>query len=683
MKTLFKNLINSKKKKAIIFGALPLIFALNILFIQATPSGSVNNPWSGYNSIVHREGEWVIKELVGTKTLSPKLAAETIFTLHNSLAEYMPDLIPRYEMVKDGVLRQPFVGEYSFEQLSPAAQINAETKMLDIIRRAESFAAKAWNVNGGKLSASEPISLPNGGYAMLDNLNNWGNFKFKSDGTPFKWFDPVAAIDPSDIGPEQFEGMKSAADSKLKTQLPIDNGEKLKIAEEPTATGARGLTSLKTFTFLSTAMAAAGVALIANDYKNQLNAATTSDQKYAAHFNFIISMGAVLGFSIGGAAVIALIAPSFPFIAAGATVGLVGLGAVGLGTHISATFNNDILAFWDKLANRQPTKIAADHPMYKTKIDYQQQSLQLQLKRMANTAGRAEVQFEDIARTSVLLDKSFNQRFYSPSTTAQSPYRSGVLLSDMRVKEMQLFDIYTDLSMGIGSKSKYTVDEMKSYSASLVKAAKLKNDLFTLQKSIGAAVYVPEDIEKKAIAKYERALTIQPIPEDNRLYIKLASARKTYSVPVPVVKGTLDLPIHGVAPVYFGSPIVYNGNPDLLDSTIQNDPGIEVQGGKKPGAKHWSITIVPETGPSKSFEGWYVPQPFAAADAGVVYERDSNTGALSPIPIMRPIVGAGTYDSLSNNTTVTYSPYYDQSPDSPVTPPTDDMPIDPPLPIGE
>lgn len=647
------------------FGAIvAAIFVLNLLFVNAgfpvdlPPQGS-SFIGKGYNSEVYKLDGFVYKLIHnnGTET------RDFLFQMHNSLAAQMPaGLIPPYEKIGSSTLRQAYADGYDFEHLNYSAKESAARNIQIIVDRYVGDASgKAWTESGASQPVERVYLLPNGSYGQID-ISHPGNFKFDASGKVLSWYDPVLVGDSFELTLTELKGGVPLTMPPA-TQLPIDNGEKLKIVPDPTATGANGLKSVQTFTFLNSVMAVAGVALIANDYRNQYNAATNDDQRRAAHSTFLKSVGVVVGFTIAtGAAVIGITALS-PFFGAVTAVSFLAVGSFGLGSHISATFNSDALDLWDRVSNKLLIKPDANHPSSQTLRDFQNQQLQLQLKRSANLEGRATVEFRDIARVAVLQDSSFKQVFYAMPNSAGKDFRPGTFLSDVRSKELDMFRRLVAIHQDIGSKKNSTQEEARRWFAEINKISVAELKAMQINTGIGINYY-PTFASAVVTNFYEATPQLLNQPSQYILnYLGSTGLDHTADITMPPflrtsfkpttegpATGTLVAPVRGISPSYYLNPILDKyGSADI--AKLFNEPGMLLKVGTRPSplpSKTSSITIRPASDVA-GVDCFDLPREIRFIGNGISIERNSDNtmDILNIAAEIQPSAGGSPYSSFS------------------------------------
>lgn len=652
----FRSFIKLRKVKVVSFFVLAII-GLNILFLNAGSGGSGDLPPpgsvyldKGHNSTVYRlEGD-VYKIVHNGDTVT----RDNLLKLHNSLAEKIGiNIIPPYQSVGNNTLRQTFVEGLSFEELSTGVRETARQNAIAIERIAGREAGKIWSGSNRAQPIDRIYTLEPGSYAQIDATNGFGNYKYNPDGSIKAWYDPVMIGNSGDLLDDELRGAKPV-NLPPKTNLPIDNGEALKIAQDPTATGASNLQSVKTFTFLTGAMGIAGFALILNDYVNQFNAASTDQQRQAAHTTFLQTVGILIGVTIVAGVVIA----TLPVTAgAAALVTFTGIGAVGLGSHIYATFGNDILALWDKQADRPPTKPDANHPLYAKLKSYQNQQLQLQLKRIANADNRSNIEFQDLARVAVLMDPDFQQKFVSAPNPANPQHRTGFMNVDLRQKELFAFRTMTNVYHEMKVTPSPTQADVRRWSRDIWKIP--VQDLYTGQLASGLAMNYPVSF---GAAVYQKLFERVGAGNWNQNYMGMLGTNFSSSLhylnwagpnqtdrithtPKTVPAGTLVASVSGVAPSYALTPIAVPSG-SLESSNLLNDPNLLKRIGTQPvPIRAGSVLIVPEPG----LTGWCYDSPaeIQFLGNGVSIESDRNGTTLAVAAEVQGKAGSSAYSSFA------------------------------------
>lgn len=155
----------------------------------------------GAFSVAYREGDHVVKEIkdtvpgVGdvpvnlTQADKIRLANETA-ELTNDIAEALGDVVPRMEVVGDGVLRQPYVGGMTLDELM-STNPEAALRAADAKDEALATAARRFGFD----NPYESGVMEGGWVAKVDD--NPANFRFNEQGELTAWFDPVAIFPSS------------------------------------------------------------------------------------------------------------------------------------------------------------------------------------------------------------------------------------------------------------------------------------------------------------------------------------------------------------------------------------------------------------------------------------------------------------------------------------------------------
>lgn len=151
----------------------------------------------GSFSRAYKQGDNVIKEikdtvrsnaydnsLVKLTDAGRKQLAETQAEFHNELADAMPNIVPRVEVIGDGVLQQKYVDGLKLSDLQNS-NADAAIRAGDQIREAVGKANKEFG-----LDIDGTGRLENGWEVQVDS--NPANFRFDKDGNITSWFDPVA-----------------------------------------------------------------------------------------------------------------------------------------------------------------------------------------------------------------------------------------------------------------------------------------------------------------------------------------------------------------------------------------------------------------------------------------------------------------------------------------------------------
>lgn len=639
--------IHKKKWLKIVGIVLPTFVVLSILFINTSPirdnppPGSIQLARGGNAMEVWQNGDTVYKIYE-----SPELRNQFVY-LHNRFAMQMPELIPPYQAWGTSSVTQQFVGGYAFDSLSPQAKEVANTQMNNFLMRSGNSAGLAWAEKSGG-NAGLTYLLENGNYARIDISNIDVNTKFDINGNILKVFDPIYIGDVHYLHNDKLVGAVN-----VKTGLPIDNGESLKIAMDPTETGANGLRVVRSYTLLNSVMAIGEIALTTNDYRNQYNAATTDEQKSAAHHNYLRSIGLILGFTVVGVVVIAGLTILNPLVAATLAIGFVGIGGFGFGSHISASFNNDILNLWDRMAGRPLAKADSNHPQYAKLQKYQSQQLQVQLKRHANEEGRSVVEFRDIARAAIIKDPSYRQVFYSNPGTASQAFRNGYFLSDARVKEFAAFrsmvNVYHDFHYTGKTSDNWTQDDFRSWIKELNAIPAI--DLNNFQKTTGAPINYPNTFAKLVdlnmsqgpLKKFNGAPGMGTISMQSIGSLNLSHA----PLPAGATPGTLVAPIIGVSPNYSLTPFAFDGTSQQLENLIDDPNMLKRFGGLTIPVGTGSVTIRPLEN-AGDFYCYDSPKDIIFLGNGVTVERDHLTGDNEIVfsQVIVPKAGGSSYSSF-------------------------------------
>ncbi len=422
--------------------SLIVFFALTSAFAQdgSLPGGVYIG--SGANSMVYRLPDSSVQKILigGTET------RDQMVSLVNDVAHQYPQYTSPVRASGANSLIQSYAPGYTLEELKT---ISADTfiKGLLQIDDATGLARRElgaiWST--GTLAIGESITLENGARFRIDD--NPANFRFDGRGNITQWFDPIFIADKYY---DQTVAKTKITTNYVASKLPIETAANSPYAPLSGDLSVNGLKSVRFFKFGSAAMAAAELALTVNDYGNALNSARNESERSAAHSNFVSQLLIGAGIVAGAGVVIAISAAFAPAaITGGLMVAMTAAGSVGFGAHISATFNDDILTFWDRLAGRAQQAANSDHPLFKKLQDGHSADLQRKILEAAHARANfaGPILAEDIERVALYNDRAF-QALYKPNEVfpAVDGYPKGFRRADVASLENQVFRNYAAIN---------------------------------------------------------------------------------------------------------------------------------------------------------------------------------------------------------------------------------------------
>lgn len=400
---------------------------------------------SGANSEVYRLPDSSVQKILlgGVETRNQMV------DLVNDLSRQYPQLVSSVKAVGQNSMIQEYAQGYSIDELK-SVSIDSFVKGVlaagDLASQARREMGAVWGT--GTLAYGESLTLENGARFRIDENPN--NFRYNAKGEIIRWFDPIFIADKAyDL---------SVAKTKIlpgdvASFLPIDTDSPRVYAPLPDDVSVNGLKSVRFFKFSSGAMGAADLALTINDYSNALNTAQNQSQRNAAHQGFVSQILVTAGAVATAGVVIALSAAFAPAaITGGLLVALTAAGSIGFGSHISATFNDDIVNLWDRLAHRGFQLPGINHPANeKLKAAHGED---LQRKILAAAKARADyngtISAEDIERVAYYSDRSV-RTIYNPKEVfpATAGYPNGFRRGDVVALQNKVFRIYVGISQDL------------------------------------------------------------------------------------------------------------------------------------------------------------------------------------------------------------------------------------------
>ena len=400
---------------------------------------------TGANSEVYRLPDSSVQKILlgGVETRNQMV------DLVNDVSRQYPQLVAPVKAVGANSMIQVYAQGYTIDELRSVSIDSFVRGVLaagELASQARREMGAAWGT--GTLAFGESLTLENGARFRIDENPN--NFRYNAKGEITAWFDPIFIADKAY---DQSVSKTKILPGDVASFLPIDTDSPRAYAPLPDDVSVNGLKSVRFFKFGSGAMAAGDLALTINDYSNALNAAQNQTQRNVAHQNFVTQILVTAGVVATAGVVIAISAAFAPAaITGGLLVAMTAAGSIGFGTHISATFNDDIVMLWDRLAHRRFQLPGADHPADAKLQAAHSEDLQRKILIAAKSRSgfNGTISAEDIERVAYYSDRSV-QSVYNPKEVfaATTDYPNGFRRGDVVGLQNKVFRNYVSITQDL------------------------------------------------------------------------------------------------------------------------------------------------------------------------------------------------------------------------------------------
>lgn len=472
---------------------------------------------------------------------------DLIVELNNLLADRNPT-VPRLTPWGQNSAIQNFVnGKSAFELLHTNS--DAYLRAIDLQSEEVSRAHREIGVAkfGTPLPFEQMIEHRNGIAWKVDS--SMENFRFTDDGRIAGWYDGFFVRDA-----EYTARVARTLIIPTPTGLPVESLAPSLASAPPDKYF--GLTELKAFTFLNLAVAGGDIGLSYVDYTRALVGARTQMDKDAVNNIFMARFLNALGIAIGGTIVVGIIAATAPYIVtAGVTLGFLGLGVYGFGTHLNATFGNNMLDFLEQRYGEPDLPNDVNHPRYKQMRQIQKEELQLKLKEIAaqRPGFNGVMTSEDLQRLSITMDPAFAGK--------EVNYGGGTTRSQIIAKENQLFALYADIKQTL--KINQQPATMHLINAKRNEAERLKAWLVQTGANTGLPVRLHNKLEQEVGTFYQLVTAPPPPPPPPPVVVRPPA-------PAPYVPPPAQFYLPPMAPSFNSSDAaIYSQFPSLAPISYQ------------------------------------------------------------------------------------------------------------------